>query len=210
MNGLSCAFGFPRGTRSGRRLALGVLALLLLLSAAGCSPGDPPAGFGAGNDHGDILIASSAPGGGTLVADYDFDQAVEVAPAGGFEDILLFTATDPGWMMLEEDEPGEGVFVLNSGTAVSLEVTAITPGVSLLFDKVRVSQMGEALLLGETPELHGHGVFQVAVPDGDDLEQDFLLGFRLTTDSPEYASSPGYTLRLRIVEDGENGHEHED
>lgn len=191
---------------------LSSLSALTLLSplAAGCSPGDPPHGFGGGSGHADILIASSSPGGGTLVADYDFERTVNVAPAGSVADFLLFTATDPGWMMLEQDNPGEGAFVLNSGTAVSLEVTAITSGVSLLFNNVRVSQRGQALFLGEAPDLHGHGAWQVAVPENDDLDREFRFEFRLTTNSPEYASSPEYVLRLRILEDGEHGREHED
>lgn len=183
-----------------RMLAPVVGCAIALLTAGGCGPGDAPPGFGE-DEHHDVLLAATAVGGGALAADYDFEnEPVEVTLSASLEGVRIYTAADPGLMMLEEDEPDEGVFVLADDTAVSMEITAASAGVSFLFANQRLSAVGDSVVLGTTPELHGHGVWQVAVPDDDTGTEERVLGFKLTTTNPAYGPSPEYHVHFELVE----------
>jgi len=197
-----------RATNNANRMSahrgLRVMALVALLASAGCAPDAPP-GFGqGGDDHFDILIASTADGGGALAADYDFSQPIEVffnqclggsgqTCEGG---IQLYSAEDPGIMMLETDESDESFFVLEDDTTVALEIIAADPGASLFLGGVLLDQPGDSVDLPTVPDLHTHGDWQVAAPGGGNVTGPYSLSFKLTTTSLLYSESQSYTALL--------------
>jgi hypothetical protein len=88
----------------------------------------------AQHEHSDLLIGSDAMGGGDLLLDYPFDERPVVRVSDSGAPVGLFTATDPGFNQVEEDEPGEGVFTIPAGKEISLQVVAIDEIVSLKMD----------------------------------------------------------------------------
>lgn len=177
-----------------RFVASSLLLLLAALGAMGCGPS--PSNFP--EEHFDVLIAATAEGGGDLAADYDFAEPVPVflsATLGGLE---LYSAADPGFAPLEADEPDEGFHVVADGVDVSLEITALDPGVRVKFGSVTLDEVGDSVVLGTTPELHTHGEWQVVVPEGT-TTGEFSLAFRLISDSPDYGPSEPVTATLSLT-----------
>jgi len=94
----------------------------------------PPSTALAQHDHQDLAIGADASGGGNLLLDYPFDERPVVRVSDSGAPVGLFTATDPGFAAVEEDEPAESVFTLAAGEEISLEVVAIDEVVSLKMD----------------------------------------------------------------------------
>lgn len=86
-----------------------------------------PLPLGAQAHHGDLLIASSASGGGQLKVDFDFQQKVQTSYFATVGPTAVYTATEPGIDALDTDEPSENLYVLNSGTKVDIEVVLVDP-----------------------------------------------------------------------------------
>jgi hypothetical protein len=183
-----------RRARAGRKRALAVLALVV---AAGCGPS--PANFPP-DEHHDILLASTEAGGGPLAADFDFSEPVPVFLSATLGGLNLYSSTDPGFMLLDVDEPDEGFFAIEDDVTVSFEVTALDPGVQVKFEDETLDEVGDSVVLGTTPELHQHGEWQVVVPEGV-TSGSFALSFRLTTDSPAYADSEPSTMILTLSDE---------
>ena len=69
----------------------------------------------------DILVGATAPDGGALVVDYDFSEPFEVYEStivGGF---VLWSGSDPGFGLIEFEEPEEGVFPMVSDVEISFD-----------------------------------------------------------------------------------------
>ncbi len=167
---------------------------LAALAATGCGPS--PSNFP--DEHFDVLIAATDEGGGDLAIDYDFTEPVPLflsATVGGLD---LYSAADPGFAPLEEDEPDEGFYVVEDGVDVSLEVTALDPGVRVKFGSVTLDEVGDSVVIGTTPELHTHGEWQVVVPEGTTAGA-FSLSFRFVADSPDYGPSEPVTAVLALT-----------
>ena len=166
-----------------------------------------PAPITAEDGHIDLVIGASEIDGGELVADYDFDLPLEVfetATIGGF---TLWSGTDPGFAQSEFDDPNDGFFALADGVTVSIEVTALEAGMQFRFGDVTVNEVGESVVLGTVPELHGHGEWQVALPEGVTTGQ-YPFSFRFIADST-YAPSRSETALLTPVEgEGHDDHDH--
>lgn len=177
------------------RLVGAALAVMgLVWSLAACGSPDP---ITAEDGHIDLVIGASEPGGGELLADYDFELPLEVfesATIGGF---TLWSGADPGFAQAEFDDPNDGFYALADGVTVSLEVTAIQDGMQFRYRGETVSAVGESVALGTVPDLHGHGEWQVALPEGVTTGQ-YPLSFRFIADST-YTASQSETAMLTPV-----------
>lgn len=183
------------GTPALRRFAAPILLLgLALLGATGCGPS--PSNFP--EEHFDVLIAATEAGGGELAIDYDFTEPVPVFLSATLGGLDLYSAADPGFAPLEADEPDEGFYVVEDGVEVSLEITALDPGVRVKLGSVTLDQVGDSVVIGTTPELHTHGEWQVVVPEGTSAGE-FSLSFRFVTDSPDYGPSEAMTAVLSLT-----------
>lgn len=141
---------------------------------------------------GDMLIASTASGGGTLALRWDFGAPVRTTLSFAGPTSALFTSTDPGWDLLVA--PGDGLFPLPPGVPVTVEITAIDPDVSLKVGPVTLDAPGESRLLGTAPAVHIHPSWQLVLPT--DATGTRSMSFRLTTTSPGFGASPAYTATV--------------
>ncbi|MDG2305499.1 MAG: hypothetical protein P8R42_12800 [Candidatus Binatia bacterium] len=189
----------------------GVLVGLMLALAACGSP--TPVASTADDGHVDLIIGATEPGGGALVMDYDFGLPFEVFESTSISGFTLWSGTGPGFAQAETDEPDEGVYALADGVTVSLEVTALEAGTQFRFGDVTVNEVGERVALGTVPDLHGHGEWQVTLPEGVETG-DYPFSFRFVADSAYDASEPE-TAFLTPVEgshddDHDDGDDHDD
>lgn len=198
--------GRPRWTRRSATVAallrwktvpatFAALAAAIALAGRGPSPDDFPP-----DDHLDVLLASTAPGGGALALDYDFAAPIPVFASAGLGGFALYSASDPGFAPLESDEPEHASYAIEPGVAVTFEVTALDEGVRVKFGSVTLDEVGDTVVLGITPEVHTHGEWQVVVPEGVH-EGDYAISFRVTGDSPRYAPSAPVTVVLALSAD---------
>lgn len=181
------------------------LALTLGVAACGSpSPVEPSPDDG----HVDLIIGSTEPGGGALVLDYDFGLPFEVFESTTIAGFTLWSGTDPGFAQAEADEPDEGVYALEDGVTVSLEVTALEAGTRFRFGDVTVDEVGERVALGTVPDLHGHGEWQVTLPEGIETG-DYPFSFRVVSDAV-YDASESETAFLTPVDEAHDDHDHDD
>lgn len=190
------------------KTARGILVVLTAMALAGCGAGSSPDGFGEG--HSDILIGATAEGAGALVVDYhDAEEPIGVSfsnciggdgatCAGG---VVLYSAEDPGFGPVEDAEPEEGVFPLEEGTEVSIEITAIDDGASLFISDTTLDAVGESAPIGTAIEgLHVHGEWRLLVPGGEEPLAEYAVEFMLTTTSGLYQASEAFAVTLGVVE----------
>jgi hypothetical protein len=147
-------------------------------------------------DPGDISLYSTQDGGGALATSYVFDQKnllFENLCAGG---LCLYTSTDPGLISRTENEPADGLFALDDGTEVHIEVVSIDDAVTMKLGAETLDAAGQSALLGVVPDLHIHPEWQVTFPEGE--IGDFPISFKLrqTGGTTGYADSEAYTLVL--------------
>ena len=155
----------------------------------------------------DILVGATAPDGGALVVDYDFSEPFEVYEStivGGF---VLWSGSDPGFGLIEFEEPEEGVFPMVSDVEISFEITELDSGVQFQFGDATLDEVGESVVLGNSSDLHGHGEWQVILPEGVE-SGEYILGFRLVADRI-YAPSEAVEALLVPIEGDEHGHDDE-
>jgi hypothetical protein len=115
--------------------------------------------------------------------------------------LALYSSEDPGFGPLEEAEPEEGVFPLEEGTEVSVEIIAIDAGASLFIGNATLDAAGESAVLGTALEaLHVHGEWRLLLPGGQAPAEGYALELRLTTISPLYTASEGLALTLTVAE----------
>lgn len=158
--------------------------------------------------HADWEIASTAPGGGQLAVEYDFDTVVGLdydPTLSGLLGASAYTSTDPGFDTIEADEPLEGLFRLPPGVTVTVEITAIDAGkVAVFFPSpapTLLDSVGDTYVLGTQDaappnDIHHHGEMRLilALPSTEPGEGSF--SFRLTTSTPGFTSSQTYTVKL--------------
>ncbi len=144
---------------------------------------------------GDMLVGSSAAGGGALVIDYDFGAKILATPnvIPGF-----FSTTDPGFDVVLQ--AGSGAFPLASGTTVTVEITAIADGAQMQIDGTTLDGVGDRAVIGTMPTIHTHPQWQLILQQG--ASGDFPVAFRLTADSGTYAASLTYAAIITNIEGG--------
>jgi hypothetical protein len=153
---------------------------------------------------GDLLIGSTARGGGALAIAFDSTAIVRVSLSESLGGLSLYTATDPGFDALGADEPGAALFALRPGTEVWVELVAVNDTALKLHGR-SLSAAGDRILLGTqgaTPpaDPHHHPEFQLVVAAPPGRFGEGTVSFRLTTTSLRYGPSADHTLRLS------NGH----
>lgn len=165
------------------RLRGSALALLLVLVTT-------PAAAQHGED---ILIGSSAPNGGALVVDFDFDEKIVATPSvlPGF-----FSTTEPGFDAITS--AGSGTFPLANGTTVGIEIVAVDAGAQLQIEGATLDGPGDEAVIGTMPDLHLHPQWRLLLDQG--VTGDFTVVFRLTANG--YADSTEYTATITNVEGG--------
>lgn len=194
----------PPRRRATHRWAGVFLAWTLGVAACGSpSPVEPSPDDG----HVDLIIGSTEPSGGALVLDYDFGLPFEVFESTTIGGFTLWSGTDPGFAQAETDEPDEGVYALEDGVTVSLEVTALEAGTRFRFGDVTVDEVGERVALGTVPDLHGHGEWQVTLPEGVETG-DYPFSFRVVSDTV-YDASESETAFLTPVDEAHD-HDHDE
>jgi hypothetical protein len=173
-------------------------ALLAALLAA-CGPGPAPPGFGESEHAGDMIVGSTADGGGDLAVEYDFDEPVVVTLSTSIGSFILYTASEPGFDLLVRDEPEESFYVLSGGVDVRLEVVEIEPGVQIKIGDAVLDAVGESAELGTTPELHLHPEWQLVLPE-DAAPGEYGVSFKLTTTSSVYGESAVHAVTIAVGE----------
>lgn len=198
-----------RGSVVFRAAARTFVALGCLVGVvAACGSPSPVESTG---DHGDadLIVGSTGPGGGSLVMDYDFGEPFEVfegMSSGGF---TLWSGADPGFEQAESDEPDEGVYALADGVTISLEVTALEAGTQFRFGDVIVDEVGESVVLGTVPDFHGHGEWQLTLPDGVETG-DYPFSFRFVADGTYAPSEPVTAFLTPVAGEQHDEHDHDD
>lgn len=164
---------------------LALAALLLTL---------PVTGLFAQGAHVDMLLCSTAPGGGALALDHDFSDPIGLHQTLCVGGVCLYSSTNPGFDVATADQPERGLYTLRNRTAVTFELVSADPGVSVKIGSAVLNTPGARATLGTTPDVHVHPSWQVAVPPGQAGVSQ--LRFRLTTTSRFYAPSAIFTLRM--------------
>lgn len=177
----------------------------------------PAATATPGREHSELIIGSSAAGGGTLQIAADslatiavpFDQCVGGSGdecAGG---VKLYVATSPGFESLDVDEPDHGIYGLPTDTLIFLVLVSAPASTSLKFSNTVLDQTGELVDLGYAP-FHSHLEWRIAVPGGQEPPHHVDVTVRLTSPSAAFAHSPDITLRLEPVAEPHHDDDHED
>ncbi|MFN2377573.1 MAG: hypothetical protein ABR538_13620 [Candidatus Binatia bacterium] len=206
---------FP--VRPAAAMRCGCFLLLATVAAlAGCGGvGAPPPGWGE-DDHGDIEIGATGDGEGALAIDFDFEEAIEVAFSQCFGGsgadcsggIRLYSSEEPGFALLGHDGHGhdhghdddESLFPLPDGVEIELEVTAADPEASLFLEGKTLQNAGDRGELGETPDLHAHGSWQLALPGGEEPADSYRMVLRLHAGNG-FEPSAEYVVLLTPVDD---------
>jgi hypothetical protein len=210
----------------GRRAATaGLLALLLAFGTVGCngddddddigsaSPTATPAPDEGGHVHA-VAVGSTEDGGGALAIDHKgFHGDVSVLftaclgegdSAEDCEGTVLYSNTVPGFNQSIADP---SVYPLEDGTAIGLEIVAISAGASVRVNETDLlDEPGDSAELGMTPDFHSHPEWQVLVPAGEEHDSDFHLSFKLTTSSAQYNESDVFEWRL-VPGEGDGHHD---
>lgn len=149
--------------------------------------------------HPPVYLWSNQPGGGQIVMDYDFTRHVELfqtfcTPGGA---TCLYTSIDPGFLAEPQDTTDDQSYPLANGTSVSIEITAIDPGLTLSVNGNRLAAAGARAKLGTMPTLHVHPSWQLLTsePPG----QEIHLSYRLIADNG-YGASEVVTHTIVSVE----------
>lgn len=177
-----------------RNVRLG--ALLPMLAAAFLTL----AGAGSARAHGTggtMLLGSTADGGGALKLVYDFASAQQVSFSLQIGPTALHTAIVPSFDSITADDPANGLFALNAGVTVRVELTAFEPGrTSMNVNGTTLDTVGESTVIGTGPNFHQHPTWQLllSLPAGE--YGSGRLSFRLTTTAAGYAASQVYTVVL--------------
>jgi uncharacterized repeat protein (TIGR04052 family) len=170
-------------------------------------------------DHVEVAIASNSEGGGQLLGRLNFDSERLIALffnecLGGTGDdceggTVLYSAANPGLSPLEMDDAAESLYTLVDGVPVTLEITAISEGLSLRIEDVTLDSPGDSVLLGEAPEFHIDALTQLIAPGGGLPTDELSFSFVLKTSDPQYTESDELTVHFIAVADA-GGHHGDD
>jgi len=165
----------------------------------------------AAQHAGDYVIASSADGGGTLMAitvdpallqsSADIRTRIHALACTPLTGVEVCSGTDPGfdsWPVDETPVAGVTYFPLAAGTIVDLEVVAIDADTFLQLRGDTLDAAGKVGRIGtqstEEGGMHVHPAWSLVAPEGTLAERQVSL--RLTSPSPAYGASSIYTLTI--------------
>ncbi|MBM4247285.1 MAG: hypothetical protein FJ148_26445, partial [Deltaproteobacteria bacterium] len=158
-------------------LAFGLAAALL----AG------PSGALAQHEHSDMKIASLADGGGDLAIEYNFDAIVRTDFAGLFGPFALYSSVNPGFTPID-DEPLEGLWELDLGSAIDMIVVTIDPSLQLQLGATVLDSAGDFAEIGthdasgEDSDLHKHPTFRLFLDAAEGEFSEGSVSFKLRGD----------------------------
>jgi len=144
-----------------------------------------------------MLISSTASGGGALQVEYDFSTVARLGFSTSLGGFSIYTGLEPAFELLAEDEPAEPSFVVSNGTDISVEITAIDFGkTSMKVGSTVLAAVGDSALFGTVPFDHVHPELQLQLmlPEGEFGEG--TISFKITTTSGAYTESEPYVLKL--------------
>jgi len=139
----------------------------------------------------DIFIWSAQAGGGALTVDAEESTVLRVFQNFCAAGQCLFSSTDPGFNLRQQDRPNDGLFALASGTAITLVVVDIDAGLSIKIGSTVLNKAGDSFRLGTAPNIHIHPSWQLLGASGATLTATATL--RLRADS-RYGDSAPFTL----------------
>lgn len=168
------------------------------------------------SEHKEVRIAASAESGGTLILHPVFDTATAIPLHfsdcfGGTGDdcaggMRLFTAVNPGLSPLTTSEADHGRHTIGAGVPVTLEVTAISEGLTLRLGEVALDSVGDEVLLGETPDFHADIETQLLAPGGGEPHGTYSVSLRVTTTADGYEASEPITITFTPTGGGGDHH----
>lgn len=178
--------------QSGLRSIIAGSVLAVVLSSLGWADVERYRGAHTGDDV--ILLASTLDGEGQLAGDYPFSVPVllslDVAQGG----LARYSATDPFFEILEDDDPAESLYRIDDGTEVVFEIVAIDPAISVRIKGTNLLDAGDTVVMGTMPDLHTDPGWQLTLPEGEvDCRQ---VSFRLVTAAAQYGPSETHTVTL--------------
>ena len=172
------------------------------------TPTEPP-----GPPHSIMEVGSTELNGGALaVSDMPVAFVVASACLGGTGDeceggTVVYTGTSPGFDTLEEDDPNAPIYQLPDGVEVTIELTAVDAGGSVLISGVQLDVVGESVVVNTTPHLHNHPTWQIIAPAGEPPPEKHLT-FRLHAEG--FDPSEEISLILVLFDEETDGHGHDD
>lgn len=180
-----------------RNIGTLMLAALILATLQGSARAHGPA---------EVFIGSTADGGGALEGDYEFDNVVPVSFVTEILGTSLYTADEPSLDALATDDVPNSHYVLDDGTQISIEVTALEEGKTAMkvngnvLDAVGESAVIATFSAADPAAFHRHPEWQLLLELPAGVYGSGTISFKLTTTSPSYTESESYTLTLS------NGH----
>ena len=143
--------------------------------------------------HEHMYIGSTTSGGGGLVLRYDFTRRFPLDPLPGSPGTYL--GIDPAFNAQIVDDSADGIYRLPDGVRVTMQVTALDPGVTVNFNGTILKKAGNKAVIGTMPYLHQHPEWTLTVPDG--VFGEYHVSFMVTARG--YGDSPVYTGILTNV-----------
>jgi len=152
--------------------------------------------------HGDMEIGSTAPAGGDLIIEYNFDTIVRTDFAGIVGPLALYSSSNPGFTPLL-DEPLEGLYELVLGSTIDMTVMTIDPGLQLQLGAAVMAAEGDSVTIGtqdapgEDSDLHKHPTFRLLLDTPEGEFGEGRVSFRLqggSGNATSYGDSKIYTL----------------
>jgi hypothetical protein len=166
-----------------------------------------------GPPHSIMLVGSTGDDSGALTVNaVPIAFVAEAACLGGTGDdceggTVLYSGTSPGFNDLTEDDPSQPIYVLPDGIEVTIELTAVDAGASVLISGVVLDEVGETAVVNTTGHLHNHPTWQLAAPGGEHPEDQHLT-FVLRAEGFDASDPIALTLSLfEGDEGGEHGHD---
>lgn len=141
-------------------------------------------------------IGSTADGGGALVSSLNFnEQVARLSYSTTVGPNSIYTGELPAFESLSADA-APNLYVLDPGTQVSVQITAIDAGASVTINSTTLDSPGDSVVLGSEPIGHNHPAWllSLALPHGSFGEA--TITFKLTTTSGLYTESQAYRLQL--------------
>jgi hypothetical protein len=168
------------------------LFLILVTALSGLTLGSASARGGVIHP-GDIFVARSS--GGQLRVS-NLRSVVFLNPVSGILD--GWTAGDPGFLALEEADPGNDLHLLQTGAQVRIELIAISPAFKVWGPGLTgpLDTPGESFLLGG-PDLHEHFTWHIDSEDAgfDPGDVTWQATFKLVdTGSTAYSESEPFVM----------------
>ncbi len=174
----------------------GALALVVALVNA-CGFGDKPDLPPVLPD--DLVVGSSQPGGGALGVLFDFAEEVVLTRSATLGPLVVYSAIDPAFDGLTEDDPDASLYVLSGEIPLAVELVAIDAGAELRLDASVLAQPGDTAEIVMGPGVHFHPEWRVIAPEGP-TPGPHDVTFRLGDASGRYGTSQTFTLTLVVTD----------